>query len=256
MSKNNAVSLEAHDNFRDPPAELAREGARRSSGTGKWSNGGGPIAAGCISGRTGSATSFGPRMSSCAPWWRSALTNTASSGFWRSATGRWGSGRRWTRRDTRHRRCWLHKTSNILNVLPKSVQPRAKQALQQIWMAETHDDAEAAFKDFVDTYGEKYPKAAEKLLKDRDDPAPHEALEGMFEPPAHAVQARIVRRKALAAPARLWKAWQGGGRNAIQRWNQGEKPERPDGRLNAARSPSTTFGNISVKTLNWHKNFP
>ena len=36
---------------------------------------------------------------------------------------------------TRHRRCWLHKAGNILNVLPKSVQPRAKQALQQIWMA-------------------------------------------------------------------------------------------------------------------------
>ena len=43
--------------------------------------------------------------------------------------------------DTRHQRCWVHKTANVLNALPKSSQPKAKQALHQIWMAETREQA-------------------------------------------------------------------------------------------------------------------
>ena len=38
--------------------------------------------------------------------------------------------------DTRQQRCWVHKTMNILNCLPKSTQPKAKQALHAIWQAE------------------------------------------------------------------------------------------------------------------------
>ena len=70
--------------------------------------------------------------------------------------------------ETRRQRCWVHKTANILNALPKSLQPKAKAALHEIWMAPTRAAADAAFKQFVQTYQAKYPKAAEKLLKDRD----------------------------------------------------------------------------------------
>ena len=62
----------------------------------------------------------------------------------------------------------MHKTANILNKLLTSQQPRAKRMLQDIWMAETRKDAEAAFDAFVDTYAVKYAKAAECLKKDRD----------------------------------------------------------------------------------------
>jgi len=48
----------------------------------------------------------------------------------------------------RHQRCWCHKTQNVLNALPKSVQPKAKQALHEIWRAETKVDAERAFDGF------------------------------------------------------------------------------------------------------------
>ena len=46
---------------------------------------------------------------------------------------------------TRHQRCWVHKTANILNSLPKSSQPKAKEAIHEIWQAETKINAEKAF---------------------------------------------------------------------------------------------------------------
>jgi transposase-like protein len=64
--------------------------------------------------------------------------------------------------------CWVHKTANVLAKLPKSQQPKAKRALQEIWMAETKADAEAAFDAFIESYQVKYEKAAECLNKDRD----------------------------------------------------------------------------------------
>lgn len=70
--------------------------------------------------------------------------------------------------ETRHQRCWVHKTANVLNALPKSVQPKAKKALQEVWMAPTRADAEKAFEVFVKTYEAKYPKAADKLVRDRE----------------------------------------------------------------------------------------
>ncbi len=47
--------------------------------------------------------------------------------------------------ETRHQRCWMHKTANVLNTVPKSLQPRIKQALHEIWQAETRDEAQKAF---------------------------------------------------------------------------------------------------------------
>jgi len=71
--------------------------------------------------------------------------------------------------DTRQQRCWMHKTMNILNYLPKATQPKAKQAIHAIWQAETKVDATKAFDLFIETYGAKYPKATECLEKDRDE---------------------------------------------------------------------------------------
>jgi transposase-like protein len=62
----------------------------------------------------------------------------------------------------------LHKTANVLNKLPKSQQPKAKRALQEIWMAETRKDALAAFDAFVESWGVKYEKAVRCLTKDRE----------------------------------------------------------------------------------------
>jgi putative transposase len=70
--------------------------------------------------------------------------------------------------ETRHQRCWVHKTANVLNALPKSLQGKAKAGLQAIWMAPTRAEAYQAFDDFVKRYQAKYPKAVEKLIKDRD----------------------------------------------------------------------------------------
>ena len=81
-------------------------------------------------------------------------------GFWQAVEEVWPK--------TRGQRCWVHKTANVLNKLPKSQQPKAKQALQEIWMAETKKDALAAFDAFVETWGVKYEKAVECLTKDRE----------------------------------------------------------------------------------------
>ncbi|MES4787428.1 MAG: IS256 family transposase [Nitrospiraceae bacterium] len=65
-------------------------------------------------------------------------------------------------------RCWFHKMGNIMNALPKSQQAKAKAGLQAIWMAATRADAHKAFDQFLAQYQAKYPKAVEKLIKDRD----------------------------------------------------------------------------------------
>lgn len=69
---------------------------------------------------------------------------------------------------TRHQRCWVHKSANLLNRMPKSVQPRAKGKIQAIWMADTREEAFEAFDAFIETYEAKYPKATESLEKDRE----------------------------------------------------------------------------------------
>ena len=82
--------------------------------------------------------------------------------------------------DAVHQRCWVHKTANILNKLPKSMQPKVKESLQEIWMASTRNDAYKAFDKAIELYSAKYPKAMECLLKDKaemlafyDFPAEH-----------------------------------------------------------------------------------
>ena len=70
---------------------------------------------------------------------------------------------------TRQQRCWMHKTMNVLNYLPKSTQGKAKQALHDIWQAETRVAAEKAFELFIKTYEAKYPKATLCLQKDRTE---------------------------------------------------------------------------------------
>ena len=93
-------------------------------------------------------------------------------GFWKAIDQVWPK--------TYAQRCWVHKTANVLNKLPKSLQARAKRALQDIWMAETRQDADAAFDGFIECYGLKYEKAVECLSEDRvpllafyDFPAEH-----------------------------------------------------------------------------------
>lgn len=79
---------------------------------------------------------------------------------------------------TRAQRCWFHKMGNVLNALPRSQHGRAKQALQEIWMSATRTEAVGAFEHFLSTYGTKYPKATEKLTRDR------EALLAFYDFPA------------------------------------------------------------------------
>ena len=69
---------------------------------------------------------------------------------------------------TREQRCWVHKTANVLNKMPKSIQAKAKAMLHDIWMAETRSQAQKAFGLFISTFQAKYPRAVECLLKDRD----------------------------------------------------------------------------------------
>ena len=91
-------------------------------------------------------------------------------GFWKALTKAYGS--------CRAQRCWVHKTSNVLNKLPKSLQSKAKAKLHQIWQAPDKSEAERHFEDFISLYGAKYPKAAECLKKDR------EALLAFYDFPA------------------------------------------------------------------------
>jgi len=81
-------------------------------------------------------------------------------GFWAACRKLWPT--------TREQRCWVHKTANVLNKLPKGVQPKAKAMLHEIWQAETKDEAERAFALFVATFEAKYPQAVACLAKDRD----------------------------------------------------------------------------------------
>src|SRR5882724_1947106 len=81
-------------------------------------------------------------------------------GFWKALPQVFGS--------TRAQRCWVHKTANVLNKLPKGLQAKGKDDLHQIWMAQSRVDADQAFALFLATYEAKYPKATECLAKDRN----------------------------------------------------------------------------------------
>jgi transposase-like protein len=79
---------------------------------------------------------------------------------------------------SRHQRCWQHKALNVLNKMPKSVQPNMKADLREVRDAPDRATAEAAIAVFIDKYQAKYPKAVDCLTKD------HEALLTFFDFPA------------------------------------------------------------------------
>jgi transposase-like protein len=88
-------------------------------------------------------------------------TGDGALGFWKALSKVFPT--------TRMQRCWVHKTANVLDKLPKRLQPRAKEAIHAIWMAETREAAQAAFDSFLEVYGAKYPKACTCLAKDREE---------------------------------------------------------------------------------------
>ena len=99
-------------------------------------------------------------------------TGDGSLGFWQALAKVFPS--------TRQQRCWVHKTVNVLDKLPKGQQPAAKAMLHEVWMAATRAEADKAFDRFIATYGVKWPRAAACLEKDRaellafyDFPAEH-----------------------------------------------------------------------------------
>jgi putative transposase len=81
-------------------------------------------------------------------------------GFWKAMRQVWDT--------TKEQRCWVHKTANVLDKLPKGSQPKAKRMLHEIDQAESRAKAEKAFDLFVKTYEAKYPKATECLVKDQE----------------------------------------------------------------------------------------
>jgi len=87
-------------------------------------------------------------------------TGDGALGFWKALPQVYAT--------TREQRCWVHKTANVLDKLPKRLQSEAKDKIHQIWMAPTKADADKAFDLFVATYEAKYPKATVCLSKDRD----------------------------------------------------------------------------------------
>jgi putative transposase len=81
-------------------------------------------------------------------------------GFWKAVRQVWPN--------IHEQRCWVHKTANVLDKLPKRLREEAKQKLHDIWMADTKQHAHEAFDLFLKTYEAKYPKAVECLAKDRE----------------------------------------------------------------------------------------
>jgi putative transposase len=87
-------------------------------------------------------------------------TGDGSLGFWKALEEVFPT--------TRHQRCWVHKAANVLDKLPKSVQPAVRRDLREIWQAPDRATAEAAVETFAEKYAAKYAKAVACLLKDRD----------------------------------------------------------------------------------------
>jgi putative transposase len=134
---------------------------------------------------------------------------------------------------TRHQRCWLHKTANLLNKVPKSVQRAMKADLREVQGAPTRAGAEAAIDVFAEKYGTKYPRAAECLTKDReallafyDLPAEHwdhlrtsNPIESVFATVRHRTvrtkgalsqaTARLMVFKLVMAAAKTWRRLKG-----------------------------------------------
>jgi len=146
-------------------------------------------------------------------------------GFWRALDEAFPS--------TRHQRCWQHKTLNVLDKLPKSVQSNAHEDLREIWLAPNRAAAETAMQIFAEKYAPKYDKAIDCLLKDRDTlltffdfPAEHwihlrtsNPIESAFATVRHRTvrmkgalsqdTARLMVFKLVMAASKSWRRLQG-----------------------------------------------
>lgn len=134
---------------------------------------------------------------------------------------------------TKHQRCWVHKTANVLDKLPKSIQPAVKAALREIWQAPDRATAETAIGTFAEKYAAKYEKAVTCLIKDRDAllslydfPAEHwdhlrtsNPIESVFATVRHKTvrvkgalsqdTARLMVFKLVMAAAKTWRRLKG-----------------------------------------------
>jgi len=134
---------------------------------------------------------------------------------------------------TRHQRCWLHKTTNVLNKFPKSLQPNAHKDLREIWLAPDRASAAGAMTTFAEKYAPKYHKAVDCLIKDRetlltffDFPADHwdhlrttNPIESVFATVRHRTvrmkgalsqdTARLMVFKLVMAASKTWRRLQG-----------------------------------------------
>ena len=152
-------------------------------------------------------------------------TGDGALGFWRALDE--------VSPTTRHQRCTVHKTANVLDKLPKSVQPAAKSDLREIWKAPDRATAETAIATFADKYGAKYAKAVTCLIKDRDAlltfydfPAEHwdhlrtsNPIESVFATVRHRTvrtkgalsqdTARLMVFKLVMAAAKTWRRLKG-----------------------------------------------
>ena len=135
--------------------------------------------------------------------------------------------------EVRHQRCWVHKVANILNKVPKSVQPNMKEDLREVRDAPDRATAEAAITVFAEKYGFKYPKAVDCLIKDRtallaffDFPADHwdhlrtaNPIESVFATVRHRTvrtkgalsqnTARLMVFKLVTAASKTWRRLKG-----------------------------------------------
>jgi transposase-like protein len=134
---------------------------------------------------------------------------------------------------TRHQRCTVHKMANVIDKLPKSVQPAAKSDLREIWTAPNRATAETAIATFATKYGAKYEKAVTCLVKDRDTlltfydfPAEHwdhlrtsNPIESVFATVRHRTvrtkgalsqeTAKLMVFKLVTAAAKTWRRLKG-----------------------------------------------
>ncbi len=81
-------------------------------------------------------------------------------GFWKALREVWPK--------AAEQRCWVHRTANVLDKLPKRLQPRAKKHLHEIFQAETKEVAEEQVRAFVKEYRDRYPKAVASLVRDEE----------------------------------------------------------------------------------------
>ncbi|SIR52212.1 IS256 family transposase [Acidiphilium rubrum] len=152
-------------------------------------------------------------------------TGDGALGFWKAIEEVWPR--------TCHQRCTVHKTANVLNKMPKVLQPAAKADLREIWTAPDRATAEAAITKFVEKYGLKYDKAVTCLIKDRDAlltfydyPAEHwehlrtsNPIESVFATVRHRTvrtkgalsqdTARLMVFKLVTAAAKTWRKLNG-----------------------------------------------